>query len=175
MAGEAGKAVGPPSLVEIASRLRHERALEKLDVGCAVRVAQRQARNRLAIIRVRRHPAKPVSEARWWNDFDVGTDQVEQLTHRWAHCDPIHAADSYIEVDLGAGEALRTPPLGDLLRVSHRSEHAATGAVDGHRQPDGQVCAHETMVGGYELGHTRCDGRSDPWPHTAAFETALAP
>ena len=50
MAGEAGKAVGPPSLVEIASRLGHERALEKLDVGCAVRVAQRQARNRLAII-----------------------------------------------------------------------------------------------------------------------------
>ena len=75
MAGEAGKAVGPPSLVEIASRLGRERALEKFDAGCAVRVAQRQARNRLVIVGVRRLPSKRVSEARWWNDFDVCTDR----------------------------------------------------------------------------------------------------
>ena len=161
MAGEAGKAVDPPGLVEIASRLGRERPLDELDVGCAIRVAQRQARYRLAIIGIRRLPAKRVTEARRRINFDVCADQVEHFTHGWAHRDPIHAADPHIKADLGTGEAVgphhSATCSGSVIAANTRRGEPSTVT----NSLTVRVVTTLTMVGGYRIRRTALLNRAE--------------
>src|SRR4029450_13656914 len=76
--GERG-CVGPTGAMQLASRHGCERALGELDLRGAVALAQYQARNRLAVVRVGRLPAKRIGQARRWFNLDVLVSQVEEL------------------------------------------------------------------------------------------------
>jgi hypothetical protein len=75
---------------------------------------------------------------------------VEELALGWLHRDPVGTTHSRVEGYLGAGEPLRPPPLGNLLRIGHRVEYAPRRGLDDAGEFDGQLGGHG------------CDGSSAP-------------
>ena len=114
----------PARLVQRVSSLGRERPLVENELRSLAMLEERERHHRLLVVGIRLFPFERVHEAPRRIDLGKLAAEVERLSLRRLHRDAVPPSVANVEVDAGSGEASRTPPLSELLRLDARCEHA---------------------------------------------------
>src|SRR4051794_31776628 len=102
------------------SLLGGELALGERHLRFLAAIGERHCYECLSIVRVRRVPDEGVGKDEGRIDCAEFAVQLEEVSFRRLHRDPIATAEARLELDAGDRKALRPPPAGELLRVRDR-------------------------------------------------------
>jgi hypothetical protein len=120
---ELVEAVPPTIAVKLAACLGLEPSLSEGDLCRSAEVPKRQTNQVLDVVGIRILIGERVGEVGGGINFAELTGQIEGVTVRWLHLDPVGLSNARDEIQARNREALGSEPLCQLTRLTQGCEH----------------------------------------------------